>query len=41
MMKLTASNPIIYDGWNQFRYSDVINSRPSIYMNLSIIKSSI
>jgi nucleotide sugar dehydrogenase len=34
-------NPIIFDGWHMFRYEDLLQIRPSIYMGLSLVKSSI
>jgi nucleotide sugar dehydrogenase len=34
-------NPIIFDGWNAFRSDDIFSVRTSIYMNLSLIKSSL
>jgi nucleotide sugar dehydrogenase len=34
-------NPIIFDGWNAFRSDDIVSVRTSIYMNLSLIKSSL
>jgi len=33
--------PIFFDGWSQFHTDDILNARPSIYMNLSAVSSSI
>jgi UDP-N-acetyl-D-mannosaminuronic acid dehydrogenase len=33
--------PIIFDGWNAFRAEDIVAARASVYMNLSLIKSSL
>ena len=41
MMESMNHNPIVYDGWNLFRYKDVLEVRPSLYMGLSYTKSSI
>jgi hypothetical protein len=41
MVRNMNEKPIIYDGWNLFRPDDIIASKPSIYMSLSLMKSSI
>lgn len=41
MLTAMAVNPIVFDGWNLFRYEDVISVRPSTYIGLSFTKSSI
>jgi len=33
--------PIVFDGWNAFRAEDIVAARASVYMNLSLIKSSL
>ena len=34
-------NPIIFDAWNLFRADDIISSRPSMYINMSKVCSSL
>lgn len=33
--------PIVFDGWNVFRAEDIVATRCSVYLNLSLIKSSL
>jgi len=33
--------PIVFDGWNAFRAEDIVAARASVYMNLSLLKSSL
>jgi UDP-N-acetyl-D-mannosaminuronate dehydrogenase len=41
MVRSMNQFPIIYDGWNAFRSDDIVSVRPSIFMNLSMTKTSI
>lgn len=41
MVRAMNDNPIIFDGWNIFRYEDIISTRPCTYLGLSFIKTSI
>jgi len=40
-VKKMSEHPIIFDGWNLYRPDEVTSIRPSVYMNLSQVKSSI
>jgi hypothetical protein len=34
-------NPVVFDGWNIFRKEAVLSVKPSVYLNLSYMESSI
>jgi nucleotide sugar dehydrogenase len=40
VVRKMGENPIIVDGWNIFRAEDILNAKPSVYMDLSQIKKS-
>jgi UDP-N-acetyl-D-mannosaminuronate dehydrogenase len=33
--------PIVFDGWNSFRAEDIVAARGSVYISLSLVKSSL
>ena len=41
VVRKMGKNPIIVDGWKIFRAEDILNAKPSVYMDLSQIKKSI
>lgn len=41
VVRKMGNNPIIVDGWKIFRAEDILNAKPSVYMDLSQIKKSI
>ena len=41
LVRKLGENPIVVDGWKIFRAEDILNARPSVYMDLSQIKKSI
>lgn len=41
MVRSMNKFPIVYDAWDLFRDEDVLHAKPSIYMGLSFIKSSV
>ncbi len=41
MVRSMNDSPIIYDGWNLFRPEEITTSRDSVYMSLSLVKSSV
>lgn len=40
VVRKMGENPIIVDGWNLFRAEDILNAKPSVYIDLSQIKKS-
>lgn len=41
MVRNMNDNPIIYDGWGLFRDEDILSVKPSVYMGLSYVRSTI
>lgn len=41
LLREMSDRPILFDGWSQFHPDDILNTRPSVYMNLSVTLSSI
>ncbi|MCG9881356.1 MAG: nucleotide sugar dehydrogenase [Bacteroidia bacterium] len=41
MVRNMNKNPIIFDGWNLFRWEDIVSVKPCSYLGLSFVKSSI
>ncbi|MGB0178116.1 MAG: nucleotide sugar dehydrogenase, partial [Owenweeksia sp.] len=41
MVRAMNENPIVFDGWNSFHEEDILNARPSVYMGLSHVSSSL
>ena len=41
MVRTMNSKPIIFDGWNLFRWEDIVSVKPCSYLGLSFVKSSI
>jgi UDP-N-acetyl-D-mannosaminuronic acid dehydrogenase len=41
MVRKMADKPIIFDGWNLFRWEDIVGVRPAVYMGLSFCKTTI
>lgn len=41
MVRAMNESPIVFDGWNSFHEEDILNARPSIYMGLSHVASSL
>jgi UDP-N-acetyl-D-mannosaminuronate dehydrogenase len=41
MVRQMREKPVIFDGWNLFRWKEIIEVKPSTYMGLSIEKTSI
>ena len=40
VVRKMGNKPIIFDGWKIFRSDDILNAKPSVYMDLSQIKKS-
>jgi UDP-N-acetyl-D-mannosaminuronic acid dehydrogenase len=41
MVRAMNENPIVFDGWDLFRWEDIIAIRPCSFLGLSFVKSSI
>jgi UDP-N-acetyl-D-mannosaminuronic acid dehydrogenase len=41
MTRSMNEKPIVYDGWNLFRFEDVLSARPCTFMGLSFVRSSL
>ncbi len=41
MVRFMAEKPVIFDGWNLFRWEDIVAIRPSTFLGLSFVKSSV
>ncbi len=41
MLRQMSDKPIIFDGWNLFRWEEVISVKPSTYIGLSYIKTTV
>jgi UDP-N-acetyl-D-mannosaminuronic acid dehydrogenase len=41
MVRNMNDNPIVYDGWGIFRDEDIVSVKPSVYMGLSYVRSTI
>lgn len=41
MVRSMNENPVIYDGWHLFRYQDILQTAPCVYMGISFIQSSV
>ena len=41
LLRLMNEKPVFFDGWHTFYPDEILNIRPSVYMGLSIVKSSI
>jgi UDP-N-acetyl-D-mannosaminuronic acid dehydrogenase len=41
MVRNMNKNPIIFDGWNLFRWEDIVSVKPCSYLGLSFVRSSI
>jgi UDP-N-acetyl-D-mannosaminuronic acid dehydrogenase len=41
MIRSMSDNPIVFDGWGLFRDEDIVSVKPSIYMGLSYVRSTV
>lgn len=41
MVRTMQERPIIYDGWHLFRYQDIVQAAPCVYMGISFVHSSV